>query len=180
MPRPVPDQIARAARPFLAQVADLCSNGTLTPGDFVLLLGKYSSEETFLFPRSNTTELLERAKTPARRKKSERLLASSHGPHDLLVMVCAGDHVEGHFVRVPTVVPRAAPPLTETPPCACGCGAPADVDFQGLYYKDACLQRTVDELREMGVPIEQSGNSFRLAPSTQVSFRLDDPETEKA
>ncbi len=67
-------------------------------------------------------------------------------------------------MRVPTVVPEPARPLTEVPPCACGCGEPREKsDFQGLYYKDACLQRTMNELREMGIPIEQNGNAFPVS-----------------
>jgi hypothetical protein len=171
MPRPVPDAIARAARPFLREVVALAAKSTLSPGHFVLLLGKYSSEETFLFPRSDAGQILERAKTDAARRKCERLLAAPHGPHDLLVIVCAGSHVEGHFVRVPTIVPDPKP-LTETPSCQCGCGKPAETEFEGLYYTNACFERTIQELQEMGIPIEQKGKSYRLAPSTKVSFRL--------
>jgi hypothetical protein len=174
MPRPVPDAIARAARPYLREIVALCAKSTGSPGNFVLLLGKYSSEETFLLPRSDTSQVLEHVKTEAARRKCERLLAAAHGPHDLLVLVCAGGHVEGHVVRVPTIVPEPKPDtLTEAPPCQCGCGEPAETEFQGLYYTNACFERTIDELREMGIPIEQKGNKYRLAPSTKVSFRLD-------
>jgi hypothetical protein len=179
MPRPIPDAIAATARPYLRQVVDLCAGSERSPGDYVLLLGKYSAEETFLFPRSSAVEILDRAKTAARRRKCERLIALPCGPHDLLVMVCAGEHVEGHTMRVPTVVRKEAPPLTETPPCSCNCGQAAEIEFRGLYYTRACFQRTVDELRAMGVPIEQSDKGLRLAPSTRVSFRLDDPEPKR-
>jgi hypothetical protein len=47
-------------------------------------------------PRALAGEILARAKTEARRRKYERLIASPCDKHDLLVMVCAGDHVEGH------------------------------------------------------------------------------------
>jgi hypothetical protein len=77
-------------------------------------------------------------------------------------------------IRVPTIVREEKPEtLTELPPCGCGCGKPAEVDFQGLYYTKACLAREMTELREMGIPIEQSEKGYRLAPSVKVSFLLD-------
>jgi hypothetical protein len=174
MARPIPDEIARTARPFLRDVVELAAEGDRSPGDFILPLGKYSSEQTFLIPRSSMSQIVERAKTEAARRKCERLLASPRGPHDLLVLVFAGSHVEGHVMHVPTIVREERPKtFTQLPPCGCGCGEPAEIDLQGLYYTKACLARTVTELREMGVPIEQSEKGYRLAPSTQVSFLLD-------
>jgi hypothetical protein len=70
--------------------------------------------------------------------------------------------------KLPPMAPRigGAKPL-----CACKCGMPAEIEFAGLPYTKACLQREMDEMRTMGLPIEQlDEGTFRLKPGTRVSF----------
>ncbi len=102
MPRPLPDPIARAVRPFFARVLELAAEGGGAPSDYVLVVGKYDAAECRLLARAASAEIDALAKTPARRGKLERFLAAPCDPRDLLVLVSAGDHVDGYRVRVPT------------------------------------------------------------------------------
>ena len=113
MTRPLPHPIERAARPFLPKLLQLAAENGDFPGDYFLLLGKYDTKESVIVPRVLAGEILAQAKTEARRRKYERLIASPCDPHDLLVMVCAGDHVEGHWMKVPALVPPATSTASE-------------------------------------------------------------------
>jgi hypothetical protein len=64
------------------------------------------------------------------------------------------------------------------PPCACGCGAPAEIDFAGLFYTKACFQKEIEGLRAVGIPIEESDQGVRLRPGTSVVF-VDDGDPTK-
>ncbi|MGO8997375.1 MAG: hypothetical protein ACLQVI_29005 [Polyangiaceae bacterium] len=107
MNRPLPEPIERAVRPFLPIVVKQAGELGRAPSDYFLVLGKYDPSKGSLIPRAAVVDFLALAKSEARRRKYERFLALPCEPNDLLVLVCAGDHVEGHRVRVPRVVPGA-------------------------------------------------------------------------
>jgi hypothetical protein len=109
MPRAIPESVERVVRPFLPLVAKKSAELGRTPRDYFLLIGKYEPSKSALVPRSTTADFMALAKSDARRRKYERFLALPCAPNDLLVMVCAGDHVEGYRVRVPIVVPEETP-----------------------------------------------------------------------
>jgi hypothetical protein len=106
---PISDPIERAARPFLPKILKAVAEQGAFPGDYFLILGKYDSTESVAVPRSEAHQFLAMAKTEVRRRKYERLLDSPCDRNVLLVMVCAGDHVEGHWMQVPAVAPAQDP-----------------------------------------------------------------------
>jgi hypothetical protein len=68
-----------------------------------------------LFPRCEAAALLEKARTPVQREKLERFLAKPCHEKQLLVLVTARDHVEAHFVTVPTIAREPGAPRFVSP-----------------------------------------------------------------
>ena len=65
------------------------------------------------------------------------------------------------------------------PLCSCGCGQRAEIVFgDKLPYTRACMQRTIDEIRAAGVPIDQSSEGVRLGPGVTVTI-VDDGDPTK-
>jgi hypothetical protein len=63
--------------------------------------------------------------------------------------------------------------------CSCGCKQLAEIVFgDELPYTRACMQRTIDELRAAGIPIEQSSEGVRLGRGVSVSI-VDDGDPTK-
>ncbi len=93
------------ARRFLPKVIDLAANQGREPRDFVLVIGKYDPTKSLVVPRASADEVLSVARSPVGREKIARLLDKACEPKQLLVLVTAGDHVEGQFIRVPTIAP---------------------------------------------------------------------------
>ena len=71
-------------------------------------------------------------------------------------------------------------PATGATLCSCGCKQPAEIVLGGeLAYTRACMQRTIDEVRAAGIPIEQTPEGgVRLRPGTQVTI-VDDGDPTK-
>ena len=137
MARPsLPDPIERAARPFLPKLLQVAAENGDFPGDYFLILGKYDAKESVIVPRALAGEILAQAKTEARRRKYERLIGSPCDKHDLLVMVCAGDHVEGHWMKVPALVPATGTVCEEMTPEQ----MPADVQRYMRIHLGAILR----------------------------------------
>lgn len=112
---PAKKPIDAYARPFLRKVIEQCASDSREPCDYFLVVGKYDPTSCMVVPRVFTDEILDIARTPARREKMEKLLAEPCGLKQLLVMLTAGDHIEGGFVHVPTIVPATPPQVAWSP-----------------------------------------------------------------
>lgn len=93
------------ARRFLPKVIDLAATQGREPRDFVLVIGKYDQSRSTVVPRALADEVFAVARSAVGREKIARLLAKPCEAKQLLVLVTAGDHVEGQFIRVPTIAP---------------------------------------------------------------------------
>jgi hypothetical protein len=101
--RPPSAEIQKRLRPFLPIVVRRAKDDGREPQDYFVLMGKYAEGEGMLVLRSEAAALLEKARTPVQRDKLERFLAKPCQEKQLLVLVTARDHVEAHFVTVPTL-----------------------------------------------------------------------------
>ena len=72
MPRPLPDPIERAARPFLPKLLKLAAEQGRFPADYFLLIGKYDPSSGAIIPRALAADVVALGKTVARRRKYER------------------------------------------------------------------------------------------------------------
>jgi hypothetical protein len=99
-PSPAKDSIDRAVRALLPRVSRLAAEQGGQPSDFFVVIEKYDPGNVLLLPRSAATDAFAVAKSEARRRRYLRLLAVPCKPSELLVMVAAGDHVEGRRFAV--------------------------------------------------------------------------------
>jgi len=98
-------EVERYARRFLKMVVETCAREHTVPGDRFLMIGKYDPERAVLVPRAIADETVTVARSSVGREKMTRFLAKPCEPKQLLVLITAGDHVEGQFIRVPTIAP---------------------------------------------------------------------------
>ncbi len=115
MPSPAKDSIDRAVRALLPRVSKLAAEQGGQPGDFFVVIEKYDPGNVLLLPRSAAADALAVAKSEARRRRYLGLLAVPCKPSELLVMVAAGDHVEGRRFAVAARLASAvgSPELTK-------------------------------------------------------------------
>ncbi len=160
MARPLPDPVERAVRPFLPKLLQVAAENGDFPGDYFLVLGKYDTKDAVIAPRALAGEFLAHAKTEARRRKYERFIASPCDRHDLLVLVCAGDHVEAHWRKVPALVSPTAP--TTAP--VCEEMTPAQMPADVRRYLESHLGGILRAIRQRnGTPA--SGSSSCASPT---------------
>lgn len=93
------------ARRFLPKVIDLAASQGREPRDFVLVIGKYDPSKSLIVPRASADELFAAARSPVSREKIARLLEKPCESKQLLVLITAGDRVDGQFIQVPTIAP---------------------------------------------------------------------------
>jgi hypothetical protein len=98
-------EVAKYARPYLKVAIEACAREHRDPADYYLLIGKYGPEEGMLVPRALAEQTIAMFRSPIGREKMRKLVGMRCEPKQLLVIITAGDHVEGDFIRVPTIAP---------------------------------------------------------------------------
>lgn len=91
--------LERYAKPFLGLVRERAKKEGRDPRDYFLLVPKYNPTEPMMVPRSEGDAIVKLARTPVARAKMARFLAEPCAPTKLLVLLTAGEHVEGAHVN---------------------------------------------------------------------------------
>src|ERR1700722_14982633 len=176
--------LERYAKPYLPLVRERAKKEGRDPQDYFLVVPKYDPTKASMVPRSGADEVLKLPRSPGGRAKMERLLAEPCAATKVLVLLTAGEYVEGAQVNcmvearepgAPRYVSQKEKDAAEAYVVRYASAVADEIENKGGQAKDFVALGRGTKAGPLIVPRSDAREGLRIAGYGEVLDQLDVP-----